>query len=1103
MDDTHVRKYRKGTAAVTEFVFGLGSREKSNYILQKMQRSLKDGRRVVLIVPEQQALIWDRRCAQALPAGAMLQTEIVSFTRLADSVFRRFGGVAKHYITDAKKTLVMWNALVSLRDSLHIYGREDREDRYVPLLLHAVSELKAYSVTPAMLTEAAEQLSEGQGALRDKLLDLSAIFAAYDILLHKSYDDPQEIPDALIHTLSLHEYFAGCDVYIDSFYTLTPGERGITRQILQQAADFTITFACPLQAGEDGEQVHLEHIRQFVHDMARLCAQCGRQVCTKEISCETPGPLGVLARSLWDHRASPYTGDADNVQIIRCGDVYDEAYAAGGVIQRLVQEGAHYGDIAVVAADMEGRRSITDTILSDLGIPVYLSGKKTAVMQPAVRLLLTAASVVAGGWRREDVVSCAKTGLAGVSPDCCDALEQYTEKWRIRGRRMFCDPDGWNMNPDGYTETVSTWGRELLSMANQARAQLAPALDAFADAFPGTAQTVCAAAYRLLCDFDVYSRLLQEARLLEGQGDAAAAQEIRQVWSVLCDILDTIAQGAASDSETGDAPMDAARFYGLCLRTAQSCKIGTIPDGIDRVVLGSAHSMRLDDVRHVIVLGAVYGEFPAVPAQDGFFGEMDRETLADLGIQLSPGSSQRQGEALFHFYRAVCAPRETLTMMIPCTDGEWHPSSGAERIMQLLPGARMTDLTCLDPLEMVWSKSAARRLLPVLLHTPYGSVLDALMEDEQVPRGSLSADREQVSLQTAETLFGGTLSMTQSRLETFGDCPFSYYCRYVLSLDEGRSAEIRPVDVGNFVHKILEDFMRESVGEGFPLPEERIVSRAERLIRGYIASVSQGAVASRRTEYLFRRLQRSVVLYSQSLSEEFGQSAFVPYAFELPVGFDDTLPALRIPLEGDGVMTMRGIVDRLDILRRDGKVYVRVADYKTGSKNFSLQEVLSGRNVQLLLYLFSICSSAGSPFYEKLAPAGEELVPAGAVYFSARPGDAASPVPLDGDAAREEAKRSISRRGIILQDDAVIRAMDRDVSGRYIPVTVNKDGSYSKLSSLATKEEFAGIHRGLAAALQRAGNQIRSGQACSKPVRQGSRLPCDSCPMRAVCRHME
>lgn len=244
-------------------------------------------------------------------------------------------------------------------------------------------------------------------------------------------------------------------------------------------------------------------------------------------------------------------------------------------------------------------------------------------------------------------------------------------------------------------------------------------------------------------------------------------------------------------------------------------------------------------------------------------------------------------------------------------------------------------------------------------------------------------------------------------------------------------------------------------------------------------------------------------MYGQSLSEEFAQSEFVPYAFELPVGFDETLPALQIPLDGEGTMTMRGIVDRLDILRRDGKVYVRVADYKTGSKNFSLQEVLSGHNVQLLLYLFSICESAGSPFYQKLAPGGEELVPAGAVYFSARPGDAASPVPLDAETARKEAKKNISRRGIILRDDAVIRAMDKDVSGRYIPVTVNKDGSYSKHSSLATRQEFGEIYRGLTAALQKAAGRMKSGQAYSKPVRRGNRFPCDSCPMRAVCRHME
>ncbi len=1088
---------------MTEFVFGLGPGEKSEYVLQRMRRSLKQGRRVVLIVPEQQVLTWDRRCAQSLPACAMLQAEVVSFTRLADSVFRRFGGVAKRYITDAKKTLVMWNALAALRGSLHIYRRGDREDRYIPLLLRTVSELKTYSITPAMLEDGARQLdTEGKNkGLAEKLRDLAAIFAAYDVLLHTAYDDPLEIPDALVRTLEGHDFFGGCDVYVDSFYTFTPGEKRITEQILRQAEDFTMTFACPLEKSAGGE-MHLEHIRKFVHDMARLCAVSGREVQTREIPCKVAGPLGVLTRSLWDHTAQPYEGSAENVQIFRCKDVYDEAYAAGSVIQQLVQTGASYGKIAVVAADIETRRGITDTILSSLGIPVYLSGKKTAVMQPAVRLLLSAASVVAGGWKREDVIACAKTGFAGIPADACDALEQYTETWQIRGRRRFCDPDGWNMNPDGYAQTVSDWGREMLSMANQARAQIAPVLDAFADAFPGTAQTVCTAAYHLLCDFDVYAQLETEAQRLEQSGDAAAAQEVRQVRGVLCDILDTIAEGAGTDAAS-DASMDAARFYGLVRRTAEACSIGTIPDGIDRVVLGSGDNIRLDNADHVILLGAVYGEFPATPSAGGFFQDMDKETLAALGIQLSPDSAARQGEALFHFYRAVCAPRLSLAVMVPCVDGAWRPSSGVARILHLLPSSQIIDVTRPDALEMVWCREAARQLLPVLSDTPAGGVLEALLEDVHIPAGDLSADREQVQKDTALALFGGKLSMTQSRLETFGDCPFSYYCRYVLHLHEDKTAKIRPVDVGNFVHKILEDFMGESMEDGFPLPKEKIVGRAQRLIRQYIDGVCQGLPTSRRTDYLFRRLQRSVILYGQSLSEEFAQSQFVPYAFELPVGFDETLPALQIPLKGADTMIMRGIVDRLDILRRDGKVYVRVADYKTGSKNFSLEEVLAGHNVQLLLYLFSICASNGSPFYQKLAPFGEELVPAGAVYFSARPGEASSPVPLDEAAAREEAKQSISRRGIILRDDDVIRAMDKDVSGRFIPVTKNKDGSYSKHSSLATREEFQEIYRGLIGALQQAAGRLKSGQACSRPVRRGSRLPCDSCPMRAVCRHME
>lgn len=1092
----------------TEFVFGLQPEKKSAYLLEGLRQSLAAGRRVLLIVPEQQALDWDRRCAAALSPREMLRTEIVSFTRLADSVFRRVGGVAAHYITDAKKTLVMWHTLASLSEHLTVYKRGVREDRYVPMLLSTVSELKAYSVTPAMLEEAAQRLEEagkqdtghrgGETALATRLRDLSLIYAAYDAILHESYDDPEEIPDALIRALEQHDCFSDYDVYIDSFYTLTPKEKEITEHLLRQAQDVTVTFACPLLEAP-GEEMYLSHIREYVKDMVRRCSRAGRAVETTEIDCTAEGPIGLLLRSLWDHTAVPDPTPTEEVQIVHCGDVYDEAYAAGAVIERLIRSGARYGDIAVVAADIETRRSITDRILSDLGIPVYLSGKKTALMQPAVRLLLAAAAVIAGGWQQEDVIACAKTGLCGVAPEDADVMEQYTERWRIRGKRRYCDPDGWSMNPDGYQDKITEQGIRILARANAARGQLIPPLEAFSEAFPGTPRDICAAAFKLLCDFHVYEQLHYEALRLEQNGDGA--QEVRQVWGVLCDILDTIAIGG----QTGE--MDAPRFAGLLRRTAEACRIGTIPDGIDRVVLGSADRIRLSGIRHVILLGAVYGEFPAVPADRGFFTTADKDILSGLGIGLSPDRLTRQGEALFHFYRAATAPTDTLTVMIPLKDGAPHPSTGAARILHLLPNAKTMDLTRPDALELVWSPEAGRRLLQVLCDTQTGAVLESLLPGAAAPGGELCADRAHLSAATAAALCHGEFYTSQSRIEKFLKCPFSYYGNYILRLNAAPPVELQTNDVGNFVHKILEEFLRESASAPFPMEDALLRSRAKRLIDKYMATMAENAGANRRTEYLFHRVARSVLLYATALNEEFGQSEFVPYDFELPIGREDTLPAMRIPLDENTVMLLPGIVDRLDILRRDGAVYVRVVDYKTGTKNFSLADISEGRSVQLLLYLFSLCAAGDSPYGKRLAPAGERIIPAGAIYFSARPGEATSKTALNADEAQAYAVTQIGRSGVLLDDESVLSAMEKFPAPgekyKYLPLTLTPTHKLhaSSKNRLKTEAEFDGIRSDLTEALRDVGSEIKNGDAASRPERGGRYSPCVYCSLKPLCRH--
>lgn len=1064
---------------MTEFVFGESSAQKTEHLLGRINDRLSEGKNIIVVIPEQQALYWDTLAASRIRPEDTLKIETVSFTRLADIVFRRFGGIAKNYITDAEKTLIMWNSLVSVAPQLKIYGALERSERYVPMLRRAVSEMKLYGVTPSELESAADELeaSGRRDSLCSRLRDLSVIAAAYDTVLHECYDDPEEIPDALCDMLTRYDFFENTAVFIDGFYTLTPKEMKVCEQILRSDADICITFAQTNSSHTKSDRIR--YVAEYVRAMHRLAMSAGQKVSITDLKREGDGSTAAYLReNLWNYGAAPLESGGENVTVIKCADRYDEAAACAVRIKELIRGGAHYSDIAVVCADLDILRGITDTELEKNGIPVYVSGKTPVTDQPAMRLLLTASAVAAGGWRRDDVTALASLGLCGLTPDQSDALERYTEIWRIRGEKMFCSDERWNMNPAGYTQDApNDWNLRLMTLANEAKDILVPPLEAFCSSFGGRAEDICRAAFKLLSDFGVYDTLRTQTEMLAERGEYAAAQKKSQVWGAVCSVLNTVATAVP------DARMDAHTFAAMLRKAADACSIGTIPDGIDRVALGSVGSLRLDGAAHVIVLGVKSGEFPAAPKDTGFFSDIDKEELKAVGIELSPSSEDRVDQEMFLFRNTVSSFSETLTVIIPSDEnGEMHPSSGALRIIRLLPRARTIDLSSREGTE------ALRR---------YGSGED---DGSQIP---LCADNDAVSESDAANIFGNRLNMTQSRIECFNGCAFQYYCRYVLHLDEGKTAELSPADVGNFVHKILEEFMKESCREAFPIEEGVLVSRSERLIKEYISSITPSGVGGR-LDYLFRRLSRSVQMFARSLSEEFAQSRFVPYKFELKVGFDEDLPSCPIELRDGRVMSVSGIADRVDIYRSADKVYLRVADYKTGSKKFSVSEVMAGRNVQLMLYLFSLCESPKDcSFRRELAPEGERVLPAGAVYFSARPGEAESKSFAQGDAARDIALKDISRSGVVLDERDVIEAMDSEVSGVYAPVKLKADGSYTAASSVVGLDSFKEIKQSMTESLKALGNRMISGEAASEPHEFGGHNPCQYCPSRMICRHSE
>ena len=69
---------------------------------------------------------------------------------------------------------------------------------------------------------------------------------------------------------------------------------------------------------------------------------------------------------------------------------------------------------------------------------------------------------------------------------------------------------------------------------------------------------------------------------------------------------------------------------------------------------------------------------------------------------------------------------------------------------------------------------------------------------------------------------------------------------------------------------------------------------------------------------------------------------------------------------------LRGSVDRVDILKKGEENYIRIIDYKTGSKEFKLSDILYGLNLQMLIYLYAITLGGEERYGQLLFPCWEQ-----------------------------------------------------------------------------------------------------------------------------------
>ncbi len=1086
------------------FLCGRAGSGKSTAVLHELTEALQTGREVYLLVPEQGAVVWETLVAKTVDPTLTLNLHIVNFSRLCNLLSRKLGGLSYRYITKGAKAALLYDVLRALSPSLSFYGKHKRLDRSVPAIAGAISEMKRYAVTPADLSRAAGELSKDEDCARiaARLSDLSLLYGAYNTAISQNFDDDEEELAHLATRLAETDFFAGAFVFVDSFFSLTPTENEILTHIFRQAEGVTVTFACPFT---DTKEAHLSAPRKFLSSALRSADRVGRDyevVAFTENRRAESEELRHLEAYLWNFDAAPLmTPDKpDSVRVITAADRYAEAEAAAARIMELVRGGARYGDIAVIARRADPLYGILDRVFDREGIPYFLSAPASVDTRPVARLLFAALSIVSGGFAREDVLLLAKTGLCGLTDDEADAFESYVETWKLWGETAF--ESDFTANPDGYAANVSARGKKLLALANAGREKLITPLLPFAALFREAkdgcppVREVSRGLYELLCAYGVWDSLTDQAKRLREAGRKREADETDQLWGILMNALDTLVQVLP------EGTADATAYASLLRQVLAAARVGAIPCGIDSVTVGEAGGIRLGEVPHVLILGAAEGEFPGTPAADGFFSDTDRIRLEGVGINLAPTSDEGMREELFWFYRAVSLPRKTLTVFYPLTDGNaLSPSTGVERILTLLPALTPEKAEEADAAHRIYSAASAKAALrrgdgadlPLLSRLGYALTPAAL---------PLSAREERIGEETAAALFPKAVTLTQSRLDAFVRCRFGYFCQYVARLEEPTRATLSAVNVGTFVHRILELFFDRIKGRPLPLPEEELLAIADELVGDCVREILPPSTKNGRAFYLFARLKRGILPILRSLSGEFAQSRFVPEKFELNVGFEEgAVPPLRIPLSDGRSAFLRGTIDRVDVFREGDTAFVRVVDYKTGKKLFSEKDLPLGLNLQLFLYLFSLIRCPEGPLREELTGGARNLRPAGAYYFSSRPGESTSPEMLDAHRAALLTEKDIQRSGIFLSEELPLLAQEKDLMGKYIPIK-QKAGVF-KGDTLLSAEEFEALESTMTNVVARLSEEMIRGDARAIPLDKKDNHgndPCEYCAMYAVCR---
>ena len=1052
-----------------QFILGRASSGKTYTVIEKISECIERGKSPVLLVPEQFSFESEKNILDRVGDGNAQKVTVISFTRLCDEVERINGGVCGTTVSDTDKIILMKRAITACRDSLKRFKKYNNSSSFARLMVETVGEFKLNFITADDLYSAAESIDDEQ--LKVKLLDTALIYENYDAVLAEKFIDGTDRLTKLYYALQNCKYFENKTVFIDSFKGFSGQQYKILERIISQASAVTVTLTDnPLDNREFGLFSNVKKVKNRIESIARKFAVDIAEDIVLNQKHYSNEELSALESFMAEGKADIDT-ECKNITICHADSVYGEADFVARNIRRIVREqGAHYSDFVVIARDTAPYEDALEVACKKNNIACFIDRRLPLSSMPPATALVSAVRL-AQNFTTENILRFHKSGIDVLTFDNITTLENYAYLWNIDGSGWLKE---WDMNPDGFNadENGADKNSAELEKINNLRKKAVTPIEKFKNAFYGTAGNMARALVELFEDCGYKEKFLKLSK--QYSDDKIYADAMRQSWDMLMQILNslTVCFGEAqiSKNEFCDA-----------LNTAVSTEtVGVIPQMIDEVTFGAADRIRPSRPKYAFIVGANQGVFPQTQQSTGLFAGTERQKLILLGLEIPDKTFSMSIDEECLLYSNVCCASDAVFISYTDTfDGTTlaEPSAFVGDIQKTFKCKTVNEPSALSDSFLPETAEDAFSLLCGQLSCEGDdtSTLELALEDsamsERVNSAINSRERtvHSISSETSKLLFGEKIVMSPSKFDTFNHCRFMYFCRYGLRAQSIQPAEFNAMQRGTLVHYVLQKAVEDYGKSLADLNEMQISDIVDNYTEQYLDLIAgYRSIETPHLKFLVSTMKRTLKEVVSRLAKEFAQSDFTPVKCELKIGYDGDIPEIKIPIDDYGELELTGIVDRLD--KWNG--YVRIIDYKTGSRNFKLPDILFGQNMQMLIYLYAVTKS--EQFGGKSA---------GILYMPA-------------SRAKDGAPTKRRMNGLLSGEMSVVTAMDKENKGEFVP----KFSESSPSDSYVSPQDFDKIFNFIEEKLKSSGRAIYSGNISADPIDGLDKGACDYCEYASVCR---